>query len=168
MMDRIRALRRKVADFILGDDTVLFTNGRDHDLLKQSRFLEASDEAVGRMFKHFWALASRHFADDAERDGRTFRDTMISGCVLFLASEAQKLKAASADYLVSGTLDGGRTEGRWAVRIEAAPNDGREERGVEIVHATDDPEKIVSLSVTFGNPGYERWKAENAARRGEA
>lgn len=159
-------LRRQVADFILGDQTVLFTNGRDHELLKASRYLEASDAAVGRMFKHHWAIASRFHAEKADKDGRTFRDAMISGSVLFLASEANKAKAGSADFTVTGSLDGGRTEGAWAVRVEQEPDwhSDREPGDVEITRDPHDTDKIVRLEVTFGNPGYEAWKAENAKR----
>jgi hypothetical protein len=165
-MSKLRKLRRSIADFILGDDTVLFTNGADHIALKESRFLDASDEAVGRFFKHFWAMRSRHAGDQAEKEGRTFKDVMLSGSVLYLASVAARTKADSADFAVSGSIDGGRTEGRWAVRVEACPDEPkRDPKEPEIICDPDDPAKIVSMTVTYENPGYEAWKAENAARR---
>lgn len=162
-------LRRKIAGFILGDDTVFFINKKDNQLLKDLRYTDVPDDVVGKMFKHFTVIAGNFIDNDPKYKDRTFREAMISSSVLYLATEANRMNAASADFTVSGSLDGGKTEGQWAVRIEACPDKIMSDtRRIEIVSDPSDHSKTISMSVTFGNPGYDEWKAWNKAKFDDA
>lgn len=164
-MPSLKKLRRTLADWIIGDDTVLFTNGRTHELLKSSQFLDASDESVGKMFKHFWAVTSAYRDNEANQKKLKFDHCMISGSVLFLASAAAKANAESADFTVYGSIDGGKTEGAWAVRIESDPDyEANGKESVEMTRDPHDPEKITRMCVTTLNPEYDNWKAKRLAR----
>lgn len=154
--------RRKLADFILGGQTVLFVNSEQADLLKRLDYLAIDDETLGLIYRRNWAIIAKHFADQGLDEDRPFRSVMGSGCVLYLASEAAKANAEQADFIVTGSIDGGRTSGKWGVHVEQLPDDYPDVPD-EIVR-TDDG-RITKLGVSFKNPGYRQWLMERQAAR---
>ncbi len=152
--------RRKIAGFILGDDTAMFVSKESAELLKSSAFLDASDEVIGKMYKYFWALVLENQNEHSKTQGMSFRAKMRSASVLYLASEMHKIKADSATYSVKGSIDGGKTYGAWAVRVEANPDYDDSPDGQQEVDG-----KIVSLTLSHENPGYEEWRQKNEEKR---
>ncbi len=158
-----RTARRTIAGFILGDDAAFYASRADIERMKNSQFLELPDETIGKMFKHFWTTVCRTQDKDEKDKDMSFGAKMRCACVLYLSSEMNRAKANSATYTVKGSIDGGRTEGAWAVHVEADPDyEQREEKQVEV------DGKIVSLTVTNDNPGYEEWRQKNAEKLARA
>ena len=156
--------RRKLAGLLIGDMTALYVAKADHERLKESQFMEVPDETLGAMFRNFWAIVCREMQSDGDKDGFPFKAKMRASCVLYLASEMRKTNAITADYTVSGSIDGGRTSGVWAVRVEAAPDDMADDDD-DAPRETWVDGKLTSIRVTTTNPGFDDWRAMREAER---
>lgn len=167
MKKTIRNIRRKIAGWILGDDTVLYVPKSLAKYRGETAWSHMPDDVIGKFFRRthsmFIDTVKKKFEDQEGFD--SFRTTMTTQSVLWFASEMEKFKATSGDYTVRGSLDGGKTMSVWALRIEKCPDDEvmNEHENPEITQLEDG--RITSLRVSFGNSGFDKWRKANETRR---
>jgi hypothetical protein len=163
---RFAKLRRHIADWVLGGQTVLFVSEDQAKLLEQQRFLDLDDDSLGKQFRRWVQMFSEFTAARATDENMSFRFAMASHSVLFLSTELRRRNAESAEFVIRGTVDGGKTEGCYRVRVDQVADDyefGHE--AVEITHAPGEPDKITKMVLREQNPGYDAWLA---GRTGDA
>jgi len=163
MKETIRTIRRKIAGWILGDDTVLYVPKNLAKYRGETAWSHMPDDVIGKFFRrtHSMFIDTMNEKFENQESFDSFRTTMTTQSVLWLATEMVKMNAASGDYTVRGSLDGGKTMSVWAVRIEKCPDD-------EVMTHFDEAEitkledgRIVSLNLGFGNSGFEKWRQKN-------
>lgn len=150
----VRRIRKTLGLWIVGEQFVTVTPSR-WKVMTTEGFMALPDGTLGRMFRQAYAQIAEGVARKSETDGYYFAGAMNASSILWLASSMVKARGAQASYSVTGSLDGGQTEGCWSVYV--CEGDIETADGVDIQHAPDDPDRITRLSIQTRNPGYAAW-----------
>jgi|GEM_PF-4922648 len=153
----LKRIRRTVGAAIIGEQFVTLTPTAWRAMTTEG-FMALPDDVIGRMFRNVYGRVLEHASARAEEDGYYFTGAMNATAILWLASQMTEANGTEASYSVTGSLDGGKTQGAWSVYVCEGTLDTPD--GVVIERAEDDPERITRLSIHTENPGYARWTKE--------
>lgn len=151
-------LRRKIGLWIIGEQFVTVTPSKWRAMTTEG-FMALPDDVVGRMFRNVYGRIAESADAKAEKDRFYFTAAMNSSAILWLASQMERLNGAEASYSVTGSLDGGKTEGSWVVYVCRGDLDAPD--GVTQNEQPDG--RITNLTISTQNPGYARWVKDRAS-----
>lgn len=155
--------RRRLADIILGKQTVLFTSRKNIELMEAGKYLELPDHALAAATRRwFHAIEAAHVVAAAGQN-RPVTTMIAQHAVLALATYASKVNAETASFIMRGSIDGGQTERVFSVEFTRLPDDYQMgPLGVAKEYDPNDPDKLTKLTLCYDTPGYDAWKAERA------
>jgi hypothetical protein len=157
LLELAAKIRRKIGLWIIGEQFVTVTPSKWKAMTTEG-FMALPDDAIGRMFRGVYGRIVEDTDKRAKRDGFYFTGAMNSTAILWLASQMERLNGEEASYSVNGSLDGGKTQGSWAVYVCRGNLDIPDG-----VTTEDQPDgRITNLTISTQNPGYARWAKDRA------
>jgi hypothetical protein len=163
----LRKLRRKVADFILGDDIVLFAPKRYIEALKLDDYSSMPDVMLAAATRRWFAACGQARVKMAMDEAKPMSVFLAQSSVLSLARIAHDVNAETASYHISGSVDGGKTLEDFLLVLTRKPHDDADwEEDAPPVEQVEEGGKIKSLTYRIRmHESFERWLQERAAER---
>lgn len=155
-------LRRRVADFILGNQTVMFTSRANLDRMECGDYLALPDDVLGVATRRWFAAIEEAHRRAADKERRPVSTMTSQHAALSLATMAARANAETLEINIRGSIDGGKTDRIFRVVVTFPEEHDFGPLGVQMETDPADSDKITKLSLGFRNPAYDDWKRERA------
>lgn len=148
----LKDARRKIAGWILGDDTALFLSKKAVAALDKADYLALDDEQLAAVTRRWFAATAQIMIKKGREKDIPVTVMQNEYAVLGLAKFLKDANADTATLSVKGTVDGGQTTEDFIVEVKRLPhNPARwlEPLGVETTEAEDG--RITHMSIRYSH-----------------
>ncbi len=160
-MTRIADLRRKLAAIILGEQTAFFVPTKEKVKMETGQYLDLPDDVLGSATRRWFLAIEQAHAKRAEQEDRPVAMMTSQHAVLALASMSRDVNAETMNFVVRGSIDGGKTERVFEVQFRYLADDYQfSPIGVQTITDPNDPDKIIQMTISLDNPAYDAWKKD--------
>lgn len=144
----LKKLRLKIADWLVGDDTVLFASKESNRILEEARYVDLPDDvlaAASRRWFHAIASVLKERADESKIPVSVYTTQQA---VLSLAKHLKDANADTGSFFVMGTVDGGATQEDFEVVVYRRPHDPEawDDSAPPVETVEEDDGRITSLT----------------------
>lgn len=119
----LKKVRRKVAGWLLGNETALFLPKDAIAKLENRDYLSLSDEQLAAVTRRWFSAITSVIEEEANQKNIPVTVMQNEYAVLGLAKFLKDVNADTASLSVRGTIDGGKTTEDFFVDIKRLPHD---------------------------------------------